>query len=352
MPTSTRLATVVGIAQREKLYAPLKILAVLRTLGALGVDEASLLAGTGLGSAEVANAQTRTSVMQYLAVCRNAARLSPDPAWAVAVGSNMHLTAYGMYGYVLACADTLRRATEMATRYHRLATPVMPLRLVEDEARAAWIFPGIGGADLPDLDESLFRSLLEIQVAVHVTLTRDVMGAWCAPTQVRFALPRPAHASALESSLECAVEFGQPQTELHYPRAWLDRPTQFANPITAQQVSATCERLLEEQKWGCGLTRRVYQELMRTPGRFPDIDEVAQLLGMATRTLRRKLDEEGASYSGLLTSVRHALAIDYLSTSLLDVEDIAAALGFSEVAGFRHAFKRWTGKTPSEYRQI
>jgi hypothetical protein len=96
-------------------------------------------------------------------------------------------------------------------------------------------------------------------------------------------------------SLECPVEFDQPRTELHYPLEWLDRAPQFANPITAQQVSATCERLLEEHKWGSGLTRRVYQELMRTPGRFPDIDEVAQTLCMTSRTMRRRLDEEGAS---------------------------------------------------------
>jgi AraC-like DNA-binding protein len=156
---------------------------------------------------------------------------------------------------------------------------------------------------------------------------------------------------ALERELECPIEFDHLRTELHYPRAWLDRAPQFANPITAQQVSATCERLLEEHKWGTGLTRRVYQEFMRTPGRFPSIDDMAQTLCMAPRTMRRKLDEESASYSGLLTSVRHALAIDYLSNSLLEVEDIAAALGFSDAASFRHAFKRWTGETPSQYRQ-
>ncbi|MEY2953072.1 MAG: Arabinose-binding domain of AraC transcription regulator, N-term, partial [Pseudomonadota bacterium] len=42
----------------------------------------------------------------------------------------MHLTSYGMYGYALACADTLRRATDLAVRYHRLATPVMQIRLI------------------------------------------------------------------------------------------------------------------------------------------------------------------------------------------------------------------------------
>jgi len=73
-------------------------------------------------------------------------------------------------------------------------------------------------------------------------------------------------------------------------------------------------------------------------------------LGRSSRTLRRKLEAEGSSYSGLLTDVRHALAVDYLNSTLLGINDIAAALGFSDAASFRHAFKRWTGKTPNEYR--
>ena len=56
------------------------------------------------------------------------------------------------------------------------------------------------------------------------------------------------------------------------------------------------------------------------------------------------------SYIDLLTSVRQALAVDYLSTTLLTVDDIAAALGFSDATSFRHAFKRWTGRTLTEYR--
>jgi AraC-like DNA-binding protein len=71
---------------------------------------------------------------------------------------------------------------------------------------------------------------------------------------------------------------------------------------------------------------------------------------MTSRTLRRKLEAEGTSYSILLAKVRQALAEDYLKTTLLSTEDIAAALGFSDTASFRHAVKRWTGLTPVNFR--
>jgi AraC-like DNA-binding protein len=339
-----------SVGLREALYAPLKILAVVQALAPSGVEAAGLLEGTGLSVRDVSSAHARTSIEQFLQVCRNAARLSEDPAWGALVGLQLHLTAYGMYGYALACAQSLRQATELAVRYHRLATPVMGIQVVEDASAAAWVLPGREEAGLPDVDERLFGSLLEMQLALTATLTRDVMGAWCVPMLARLALQRPRHGEALARALGCTVVFDQPRTELHYPLAWLDRAPQFANPITAAQVSATCERLLEEHKWGFGLTRLVYQELMRTPGHFPGIAELAQALCLNPRTLRRRLEQEGTSYSQLLDSVRHALAVDYLSTSLLEVDDIAAALGFSEAAGFRHAFKRWTGKTPGQFR--
>ena len=146
------------------------------------------------------------------------------------------------------------------------------------------------------------------------------------------------------------VEFDQPVNELHYALAWLERTPQLANPITAAQMSRTLARLLQEQKWQSGLTRRVYDELTRTPGRFPEMEAIAAALCMTSRNLRRKLDAEGTSYQALLANVRYALARDYISTSFLSTEDIAAALGFSDAASFRHAFKRWTGMTPAEFR--
>jgi AraC-like DNA-binding protein len=90
--------------------------------------------------------------------------------------------------------------------------------------------------------------------------------------------------------------------------------------------------------------------MTRTPGRFPDMEAVANTLCTTSRNLRRKLDAEGTSYQALLDGVRQSLARDYLNDPFLGVIDIAAALGFSDVPAFRHAFKRWTGITPAEFR--
>jgi AraC-like DNA-binding protein len=205
--------------------------------------------------------------------------------------------------------------------------------------------PTLDEAALPDVDRDLFRALLEMQLGTHVSLTKHVMGAWCVPARAGFALPRPRHAGLLERVLECTVAFDQPRTQVDYPAEWLDRPPQFANPIAATQVSAACAKLLEDHKWNSGTSRRVYAELTRTPGRFPGIDEIAAVLYHrpdAAATARRGGTTYGTA-GERAPSLGRRLPVDLF----LEVDDIAAALGFSDAASFRHAFKRWTGRTPT-----
>jgi AraC-like DNA-binding protein len=95
----------------------------------------------------------------------------------------------------------------------------------------------------------------------------------------------------------------------------------------------------------------VTASLLRAPGRFPDVESLASEWLMTARTLRRHLKAEGTSYQKLLDEVRHRLALDYLQNTRMSTDDVAASLGYSDVANFRHAFKRWTGRTPGSCRQ-
>jgi AraC-like DNA-binding protein len=71
---------------------------------------------------------------------------------------------------------------------------------------------------------------------------------------------------------------------------------------------------------------------------------------MSPRTLERKLSEEGLNFTEVIQQLRRDLAVRYLKERNLHVSKIAWLLGFHEVSSFTHAFKRWTGKTPSQMR--
>jgi AraC-like DNA-binding protein len=78
------------------------------------------------------------------------------------------------------------------------------------------------------------------------------------------------------------------------------------------------------------------------------VEDVARTLGMSERTLARKLSDEGLNFTEILQQLRRDLAVRYLDDRRLHVSKIAWLLGFQEVSAFTHAFKRWTGKTPSQ----
>ena len=80
------------------------------------------------------------------------------------------------------------------------------------------------------------------------------------------------------------------------------------------------------------------------------VRNVSQELGMSVRTFARRLNDAGSTFAEILDQLRSDLARKYLSDADLAPSQIAFLLGYSEVSAFSHAFKRWTGTSPGEWR--
>ena len=85
---------------------------------------------------------------------------------------------------------------------------------------------------------------------------------------------------------------------------------------------------------------------------LPDLEQLSLQLHLAPRTLRRKLSEEGTSLRELKEHLRRDFAIKLLSSEHLSINEVSERVGFSETAAFCRAFKRWTGRSPSRWRNI
>jgi len=83
---------------------------------------------------------------------------------------------------------------------------------------------------------------------------------------------------------------------------------------------------------------------------IPNLETIAKMHFLTARTMRRKLKEQGVTFQQLVNEELSKKSLHYLSTTNLNIEQISMRLGYSESASFIHAFKRWTGKTPKEYR--
>ena len=131
----------------------------------------------------------------------------------------------------------------------------------------------------------------------------------------------------------------------------LERPLPQANPVTARLCEQQCQQLLAQRRRRVGMAARVRELLLARPGHFPTMEQLADEIGVTSRTLRRRLLAEDTRYRELLDEVRRLLAEQWLLGGGLRQEEISARLGFSEVSNFIHAFKRWTGQTPARYRR-
>ncbi|MGJ8686611.1 MAG: helix-turn-helix domain-containing protein, partial [Spongiibacteraceae bacterium] len=82
----------------------------------------------------------------------------------------------------------------------------------------------------------------------------------------------------------------------------------------------------------------------------PSQEKVANILNVSMRNLQRKLGALDMPYKDILNKARRDLALSYIADSNYSISEITYLLGFSDTSSFTRAFKRWTGMSPSDYR--
>lgn len=169
---------------------------------------------------------------------------------------------------------------------------------------------------------------------------------------VHIEYPEPADPALYEAFFSCPVIFNSHFNGLVFNKTCLS--LSLADSCMESFVSAKslCEtqraRLSDNQTWQVKVADKMSQHLV---GKMPNIDEMAQLLGTTSWTLRRRLYRESTNYQTIMDTTRRGLAVSYVRETTLTFSEIAYLLGFSTPAAFYKAFKRWAGATPKHYRQ-
>jgi len=333
----------------EKIHPVTKLVTMVNALQAEGVDPAKALESVGLSRDDLASAATRVSLNQIIQCYRNAVRLAPDSRFAYRAGLRFHVSTYGMYGFAILTSANFRQTMRFAQRYHQLATPLADVSFKEEAEQGVWT---VAPLPHPDVDDALYRFLVELQFGIHVSLHRDVMGPAFKPRRLEVAYGPTSDAPDYGETFGCQVAFGQAENKFIFDSTWLDGAPTMGNDLTYASALALCDQLIEEFQQRAGVVGQVREALLVNLARPTSFSAVAKHLKIATRTLRRRLKEEDTSFRKLLDELRTQVAIKYLRDTDLTVEDIAQALDFSEAANFRHAFRRWTDGAPHQFRRV
>lgn len=329
----------------QRIFSPHSIAAIVAELAAQHHDATEVLEGANLTPPQLDDHTTRVSYRQLDQVIRNALQLSRDPGLALRAGLRMHVTAYGMYGYGLLSSATHAEAREFAAKYIRVVGPFCDFSVFHEAETVRVAFKPIHWPDPTGEDH---RFAVEFALAAHLTATRDWVGPHFGFSSVALDYAMPAHAGLYDEMFQCPVLFDQ--VDCGYQHRRDDASVRLADPRTHSMTREICEQLLDEVNKAGGVAAAIRRILIEQPRRYPGIEAIAERLEMYPRALRRKLEAEGTSYRDLLAEVRQRLAIEYLRKTQMTNEEIAVRLGYSDAANFRHAFIRWTGKNPSEFR--
>jgi AraC-like DNA-binding protein len=194
-------------------------------------------------------------------------------------------------------------------------------------------------------------TVLEYTLAIMLSRLRYLTNNHFRPLRVALPGPKPPHDPAREQLVAATLEYNFPGAEIV-----VDVDTwEQANPNADPYLHATLKRLAAQLGLDSSSHSPLEQALrMRLRGALAqgraDPARVATLLGVSQRSLQRRLQEAGRSFSEVLEDFRRDESAHLLCNPDLSLVEIAFRLGYTEQTSFTRAFRRWTGTTPGAWR--
>jgi AraC-like DNA-binding protein len=324
----------------KRVISIASVLSLVQSMEERGIPSEVSLADTGIDLSS-----DRITYRQRISQLSNMLRLlGMDGTWLES-SRTVSISDYGLLGYAMMSSATLEQAVQIAVKYHRMAGAMFELAFTVEDREAVLRIEHLlpGGKVGRYVVEELFVGISRL---IGLLLGQDHR-----PTRILLNYESPGYEDKYQQAFRCPVEFEQTHCEYRFSGEELSQSLAEADANTAEICEESCRKLLNQMDIEEDIISRICHLLLSTPGEFPKLDAVAQKLSLGARTLRRRLNELGTSYQRILDDVRRELAIEYLRTTNLTVQEIAELLGYSEVTNFRRAFMRWVELSPYQYRK-
>jgi AraC-like DNA-binding protein len=317
---------------------------IVDALNAMGADTAAVLEASGFDAAALCDPNARLPLTATGRLWQAAAEHMDDAAFGLRASRYVRPTTFHALGYAVFASSSLRDALHRLVRYSRVVSDAMMLELETTDASARLCFVRLSE------NAALVPEALDAVMSLIVRTCRTLTDRSFTLLKVEQLRPEPLDTTPYARFFRCPVEFGAPLDALTFDAKVLDQPLPAANPQLAQHNDGLIRQYLS-QIGPDSLVARVRGALVEQLGADLSPTALAGALGMSARTLQRRLQEQGTSVVELLREVRKELACVHLRDKTLSITEIGFLLGFEDSSGFARAFRRWTGRSPSEYRE-
>ncbi len=345
-PASSRAPAGLAIVEDGTVrIAPL--LGAVPLLSDMGVDPCRVIAEAGLDSAlfdDPENIVPFADAGRFLALC---AASTGCEHLGILLGENLGLDVLGVVGRLAQHASDVGSALRNAILYLHLHDQgaVPALWVSGDRAMVAY---RICQPDVPGTEQ-----IYDLAVAITRNVVKALAGSGAEPSEARLHRARPRDIEPYRRVLRTRVLFGEEYPGVLFPASWLERPLRGADALVHQEIMREIEAL--EAKGAGDLAtqlRRVLRRMLLGGACQGDtcLERVADLFAIHRRTLNRRLRAQGTTFKALVDETRYEVARQLLRDTRIPVAQVAAALDYSDPASFDRAFRRWSGTTPSAWR--
>jgi AraC-like DNA-binding protein len=347
-----RILTSGSLATRRRTVA-----GILGQCGLAGLEEAeirTILRFAGLPTRAATDPDFPVSVDRELTalsfmLLRVAESQRTSAEFAIETFSAVGINHYGILGLAMQHAPTVLDALGVMLAYPELCWGHSRIVATAGDGRMTLGFEM--DAQTPDgVDPDTLREYCVTTDLVSVEhLIGDITDRAIRPLAISLPFPDPGAHFHAEDWLDCAVSFGAPSAEIRYPAAIIEAVPVHAGSLPFrryEKIARAFSSLLAEQESIAEQSSRLLWAYTPPPGR----EQLADMLGVSTRTLSRRLKAAGTSYQDLLRRVQSERAKNYLRHTATPIAEIAERMGYSDAAAFTRAFQGWTGMTPARWR--
>ncbi|HTV64674.1 MAG TPA: AraC family transcriptional regulator [Bryocella sp.] len=310
----------------------------------LGTSPSAVLRRAGLPYGLLGQARVLLNTGELFALWRAIGEVSTDPGIGLLLGTETKTERFNPVSLAALSSENFGMAVEQMARYKQLTCPE-EIRQKKESGEWSIHFRWLLAEQVEPavLIECCFAWVLS--VARHGTGTRLV------PLRVEFVQPR-AHVRTIERHFACAVVCGGRQNVIVFRAADAQRPFVTRNAELLSLLAPQFEKELKQGNADEDFVDRVRVAIQqKLTGQRPSIEDIAGTLHLSSRTLQRRLQEEGFSFQRVLEEARRQLARHYLNNSALELNEAAYLLGFTDANSFVRAFRGWEGIPPGRWRE-
>ncbi|MEM1402545.1 MAG: helix-turn-helix domain-containing protein [Pseudomonadota bacterium] len=317
--------------------------AVFDYLAVLGFDEAEVRAGAEIPSFPASN---RLPVAYYEALFQAGEKLTGDHCFGFTMGVSPFPKSWGLVSHLAVSAPNALTAVSALMDYSELQLNFLRFRVRELEAERLCMEIEHDG------QRALNRHVVEHLLGNIVILASTQIGYDLPAVTIGLAHKNEKSAACISERLGAKVELGTSAYRLEAPSEFLQQQSLYGEADLYRVTLELARDRLQELRGEDRLLNKVRETvLQQLPGGLPKIEDVAELVGMSGRTLQRRLRERQLRYQQILDEVRRELCQQMLKDAHLELHEVADYLGFNDQSAFQHAFRRWEGMTPGEYRR-